>query len=350
MTICSAPPPPSTHQAPVVRLNIEPHPNADNLGIVTVFGMSKVVVNKHDWKDGDLAAYIQPDSLVDTSRPEFSFLAKKQPCPDASHVFERIRTRKFRGVWSQGLLVPAPAGTKEGDNVADLLGVTHYNPEEVFHNQARSAPSQARSAPSEPVPSPLSQLSKYDVESLRKFYDAIPDGEEVVATEKIHGSNSRFVHHGGRFYCGSRTRWTFPADNDPWWSALTADKLLQQWLEAHPGFVVFAELYGNVTNLKYGCQKNERRLAVFDLFDTQRWCFLSHDAARLAAPELPWVPVLYRGPYSFTKLEEVAHGATVLGNGAHTREGCVVKPVFERNDAQGNRLCYKLVSNEYLAL
>jgi hypothetical protein len=65
-----------------------------------------------------LGAYIQPDSVVDTTRPELALLA--QP--------ERIKVRRLRGVVSMGLLIAAPEGAQEGDDVAAQLGVTRYEP------------------------------------------------------------------------------------------------------------------------------------------------------------------------------------------------------------------------------
>ena len=344
-------PTPSSHQVPVVRLNIKSLEGTKNLGLVLVNGMSQVVVNTNDWKTGDLAAYVQPDSLVDVTRPEFSFLGRHN----------RIKTRKFQGTWSQGLLVPAPPDAQEGDDVAELLGVKHYNPEDNISQGCYGSSLGSHRRQSEPVPHPLSCLSKYDVESLRKYHDQFTEGEEIILTEKIHGASSRYVWMNdfsdlddgvveGRFYCGTRTRWCFPDGDDPWWKALHETPLLQEWLKNHPGMIVYAELYGNVQSLKYGFTKDERKLAVFDIFDTTTMEFMSHDAARLAAPDLPWVPVIYRGPYTFATCDYHSSGVTVIGGGVHLREGIVAKPIIERKTYRHQRVCYKLVSNEYLAL
>lgn len=65
----------STHKAEVVPVVLEKHPNADSLSIVKVFGYT-VVVNTKQWEGHTKAVYIVPDSLVDASRTEFSFLSK----------------------------------------------------------------------------------------------------------------------------------------------------------------------------------------------------------------------------------------------------------------------------------
>jgi len=52
----------STHVVEVVKIKKENHPNADSLSIVKVRGW-QCVVRTDDWEDGQLAAYIPPDSL-----------------------------------------------------------------------------------------------------------------------------------------------------------------------------------------------------------------------------------------------------------------------------------------------
>jgi len=56
----------SNHQVKVVRiLNIRKHPNADKLEIVDIPGTAYQYVGTiGQFKVGDLAIYIQPDSLV----------------------------------------------------------------------------------------------------------------------------------------------------------------------------------------------------------------------------------------------------------------------------------------------
>src|SRR3990167_2192296 len=107
----------STHKVEIVPIKLEPHPNADKLSLVKIHGYT-CVVNTNDWAGKDEAAYVCPDSLVDTKRPEFAFLGDRP----------RITVRRFRGIFSQGLLVPAPEGSQIGDDVAEQLGVTKYEP------------------------------------------------------------------------------------------------------------------------------------------------------------------------------------------------------------------------------
>src|SRR5262249_32544226 len=107
----------SSHAVEVVRLDkFHPHPNADRLAIVDVFG-HQVCGDKDEVQPGAVAAYIPPDSVA-PDRPEFAFLDGHR----------RIRAKKLRGIISFGLLVKAPGGAAPGDDVAERLGITHYEP------------------------------------------------------------------------------------------------------------------------------------------------------------------------------------------------------------------------------
>ena len=86
-----------THKVEIVKVSVEPHSNADRLEVCRIFGFTCCVA-KGSFQDGQLAAYIQPDSVVDSTRPEFEFLS--------GH--ERIKVKKLRGIVSMGLLMPGP--------------------------------------------------------------------------------------------------------------------------------------------------------------------------------------------------------------------------------------------------
>src|SRR3990170_4514689 len=105
----------STHVAEVVSVVLEAHPNADALSIVRVHSAYTVVVRTQDWVGVDKGVYIVPDSVVPDSEG-FSFLNGKR----------RIKVKRLRGIISQGLLVPAPEGSNIGDDVSELIGISHY--------------------------------------------------------------------------------------------------------------------------------------------------------------------------------------------------------------------------------
>lgn len=114
---------------------ILPIDGADNIELAKVLGW-QCVVSKGQFKPMDMAVYFEIDSFLPI-RPEFEFLRKS--CyrkTDAMGEGFKIRTQKFKGCISQGLLLPIEkfpelADTIElGKNVAKLLGVKKWEIEE----------------------------------------------------------------------------------------------------------------------------------------------------------------------------------------------------------------------------
>ncbi len=156
----------STHKCEVVKIELSEHPNADALSIVPVFGW-QCVVRTDEWNDGDLGVYVPPDSVV----------------PDTEEIKRlggmsgRIRAIRLRQVVSMGLLLHAPDGAEEGDDLMEALGVTHYEPPLPM------------SSGGEAERGPAGFFPHYDVENYRNssYGSLISAGEDVVITEKIHG-------------------------------------------------------------------------------------------------------------------------------------------------------------------
>jgi RNA ligase (TIGR02306 family) len=315
----------STHKVEVIEVKLESHPNADSLSVVRVFGGYTCCVKTSDWQDKDLAAYIPPDSVVDSTRPEFAFLARH----------ERIKVKKLRGVVSMGLLMPAPVGAKLGDDVAELLGVTHYEP---------PLPTSARG---DNEPAPKGYHPNYDVDTLRRFTHLFTAGEPVWITEKVDGANCRWCFADGRMYAGSRTTWKKYDKNNLWWKALEQTPAVIKFCEENPHLTVYGEVYGYVQSLRYGTRPGEIRLAVFDILDGTRW--LDPEEALQLAPDLPWVPqVAVNMPFDVEAVLALAEGQSLIEGASHLREGIVVKPLRERTDPEIGRVCLKVVSNAYL--
>ncbi len=324
----------STHKVEIVPVSLEPHPNADSLSIVRVYGY-QVVVRTCDWKGVTVGAYLPPDSLVDTARPEFAFLKTEGRCK------ERIKAKKLRSVVSFGLLVPAPSGYAVGDDVASVLGVEHYEPPVNSLSSGGEAVS---------VPGPLSHLSKYDIDSLRRYASVFNAGERVLLTEKIHGANARFCYIGNTFYCGSRTEWKKDDAKNMWWKALDNTPQLNVFCRDHQNYVVYGEVYGDVQSFRYGCKKGEVRFAAFDVYDLEQGCFVNAIETRdlLADYSVPQVPLLSVCDYDFGAVCAFAEGRSTMDGADHIREGCVVKPLIERWDQSVGRVILKVVGAGYL--
>ncbi len=104
--------------AVVVRVtHVAPHPDPEttSLEVVRVFAVDgdensgiPVVVRCGEYRVGQLAVYTGIDSLVPTDRARFAFLAKDSKVDQVTgERVHRVRARKIRGVYSEGLLTPA---------------------------------------------------------------------------------------------------------------------------------------------------------------------------------------------------------------------------------------------------
>ena len=326
----------SNSEVRVIEIKMEPHPNADALSIVRIHGW-QVVVRTDNWKDGDMAAYITPDSVVDTSRPEFTFLAgQKQVGIDRS----RVTVKRLRGTMSHGLLVPAP-GHALGEDLAEILGVTRYEPDTGGGGDV--------------APSPKGYHPVYNVESWRRYGEILVPGERVIVTEKIHGENCRiFCDKDGIFHVGSRTQWkvkTLPTGGDThWWKGLTPEI---ESLCKISGWTLYGELHGRVRGMEYGVEKGDVRFICFDAWDSAKENWVDYETLRSGlgvypSSFVPYVPVLFDGPYDRDHMLVLADGNTLVNGAAHIREGIVIHAVNERNDEKAGRAVLKIVSDAYL--
>ncbi len=113
----------------------EPIEGADRIELAYVLGW-QCVVNKGQFRPMDLAVYFEIDSFLPL-RPEFEFL-RASSYKESELLGEgfRLKTQKFRGQVSQGLLLPInqfpeiPEGTELAADVTELLGVRKWATEE----------------------------------------------------------------------------------------------------------------------------------------------------------------------------------------------------------------------------
>lgn len=314
------------HKAEVVKIqDMQSHPNADTLSLIKI-GDFQCIVKTNDWKCGDLGIYLEPDTIVPENE-KFEFLGEHR----------RIRVRKLRGHWSMGLLIPAPPEAKVGDNYFAKLGLKHYEPQ--IHNHYSTG--------GDNVSPPKIFAPKYDVLNFRRYSHLFEEGEEVICTEKLHGINARFVCIDDKIFCGSRQFWKKETVNNLWWKALQQNMVLEAWLRHNQELVVYSEVFGQVQNLKYGATAKQIFFAAFDILRGNQW--LDFDEAHKIGAPLPWVPLVYRGPFDKEKILAFAERDSLWPGAQNCREGVVVKPVHERTDRKIGRVQLKIVGNRYLS-
>ena len=361
---------PARTECPAVRLRIEPHENADALELAAVGGYRAVVV-KGRFQTGDLAVYVPEGSIVPEYLQERLGVAGRL----AGGKKNRVKAIRLRGVLSQGLVVPTEAdGTladgeggavrvREGGDYAAHLGVEKYVP---------------------PVPASMAgavwaagqdRTLAYDVENVKRWPDVLVPGEEVVMTEKVHGTllgvgvlpeglahpaHGRVVVFskglGAKGLAFDRTE----GDANLYTRTATdygiPDAILRAFGDEggaldEPVFVVGEAFGAGIQDLHYGAGRPAFR--VFDVYVGRRGRGAYLDDAALdracTAMGIDRVPVLYRGPYSDAVLADCTGGAeAVSGGGSHLREGVVVRPTTEREDPRVGRVQLKSVSDDYL--
>lgn len=385
----------SSHSCPVIIINrIKPHPNPEStmLELITIYAYPCLVA-KGQFKVGDLAAFIIPDSLVKTCIPEFEFLKERN---GKKYEIYRVKGIKLKGCNSQGLLIPARSHWKLGDDVSAELQIEHYEPDIMGSNNPVTPKLGGTCAAKPPRINGIIVPEYTDIENYRKYYTAFDDfKEDVVVTEKLHGANARFTFTNGKLYVGSHHMWklgeskangyfkhilAFIKDKpilkkyfvklfgtkviaynskplDAYWAIAKKHKLEEQFTQNQfwrgISITLFGEIYGAVQKgFQYDATIEEPlKLRIFDAMkegEYLNWKEVKHFAEKLG---IPTVPELYIGPWDKEKIIAMAEMDNTLGTTINNiSEGVVVKAAVEQIHPKLGRLILKIVSNRYLQI
>lgn len=354
----------STFAVTTVRVTITSHPKADALELARV-GDYCSVVRKGQFQSGDLVAYIPEQALVPEPLLEELGLTGRL----AGSAKNRVKAIKLRGVLSQGICLPAREGWEEGADVTTLLGITKYEPPVPTHMNGVL------------YPAGFDRCMKYDIENFKRYPEVIKAGEEVIFTEKIHGTwcqlglvPEAMAHpeHGclvvsSKGLAAKGLALMPDADKNATNLYLRVARTLDivnrlrlvfgDQLSTEMPVFVLGEVFGKgVQDLSYGAvaaSEDKVGFRVFDIYVGQPGSghYLSHEALSQACQdlELARVPVVYRGPFNREVMLEHTNGReTVSGSKLHLREGVVIRPVDERYDDKLGRVQLKSVSEAYL--
>lgn len=340
----------SAFKVEVVRIGkMAKHPNADTLSITSVYGKGgyPVIFRTGEFREGDLAIYVPVDAIMPEWNPDWQFLRPNW----------RIKAKKLRGIFSQGILLPmsvldnmwrrqslnegysieglTPPVWKEGDNVQAYLFIEKY--EEAKHlfmtGDAMATPSWF--------------LEYTSLEAWKRGANkhVLQESEFVCIREKIHGANGRWCFKDGQLWVGSHHQ-TKKEGTTIWWEAAKALDL-QEKLSRMPDTIFFGEVYGKgVQDLQYGMQ--DIGIKFFDAYDLKTGRFMDDPEFMgwCSTLGLEIAPSLYRGPWH-EDLIKLAEGESTLAPG-QVREGFVVKPVKERWDERCGRVIFKVIGEGYL--
>jgi RNA ligase (TIGR02306 family) len=339
---------------PVTKIDeLRPHPNADALEIAVVGGW-QVVVQKGSFQSGSEVVYFPPDTVLPTDVSDDLGVTKYLSNG-------RVRQVKLRGEPSFGFVTASsvlhkyvPLGDHASlardaeaglQNVAAYFGATKYEP-----------PVRPVAGDMEPE-HPLFQRYT-EIENFRHFPDLIRPGEQVVVTEKIHGTNARVGVVEGRIVAGSKeTQRKRPEHFDVgvigasiYWHPFAYEGVRMLIAALHENdaqqTILFGEVYGKVQSLHYDAG-NALGFRAFDYFALGRYVDYSIFDSLMSQYEIPAVPVLYRGPFDLDIVKTLAEQDSTLAPG-QMREGVVIRPTSERFDPAVGRVILKYISERYL--
>lgn len=368
----------SSFEVKIYKLEIIPHPNADKIDLAKV-GDYVSIVKKGDFKTGDLGVYIPEASLVPQTILEDMGLVGKL----SGSAKNKVKAIRLRGVLSQGLVYkpehPDWRRTllpywKEDTEVANLLGITKWEPVIPQHLRGKTA--------SKRIGEDLNITIKYDIENVKKYNTVFQDGELVQITEKIHGTNIQLGCVARRLskphlYLGMYTVsskglggqgvlldfedqsnvYAGTAKDNRYGFGYKLPCIRAEYQELIGDEPIYAcgEVFGPgiQRGYSYGVGATDTEFRLFDIAFGERANLRYMDAELVEKIckdyEIPMVPVLYKGPFSKEILLKHTDGKeTVSGKSLHIREGAVVKPLQERIDSRAGRVILKSVSAEYL--
>ena len=163
--------------------DIKPHSNADRLELATLTTSAyQFVVPKGEYKPGDTVLYYPLDAVLPDELIAKLGLAGRL----SGNARNRVKTVKLRGEISQGIVSRPEIALDDwdadpaalGDDVSERLGITKYEPPEVFQRDANL------------IPLPPN-VGYYDLENAENWslqVERLMD-EPVIVTEKLEGSH-----------------------------------------------------------------------------------------------------------------------------------------------------------------
>lgn len=324
------------------KIELMPHPNAERLELARV-GNYQLVVGKDQYKDGDVVVLI-PDKSILPDMEEFASFKPYLAGPDKN----RVRAQKMRGELSCGILIPDKNELQEfplGEDISAQLGIKEYIPEVP-------AGLQGRVKPVGNIDTGGHRLSQHDVEQFAIFKNELQLLDNIVVTEKLHGSLLALIHTvDNKILISSKglLKRYLTLDEDEtnlYWQAAHSTGLIRHVNEKYEKqhVQIFGEALPCQKGFSYGFKKPTMRIFRVEVNGVN----LSPSDTDLFFYSL-WVPILYMGPYNENRLRELKEGMeTLSGKSLHIKEGIVVSTnPPTKSDKGGFDLYLKLLNSKY---
>lgn len=370
----------SDYKVPFTKiLNIQPHPNADALEIVTVYGF-QVIVRMGMYHTGDDVVYIPIDSILPTWLEERIFPHTKNEDgvlvpPKIKLTKSRVRQIRLRGLASQGMIIDLEdIRDKVGkitleDDLAEKLGVVKYEPPQPKMGSVGVKKHRKKNHP---------LFHQYNgLTNIKWLPNIFSDEDRVVIQEKLHGCNARagVLPYVATTWWKKILKWLRLAPKfEKCYGSNSVEKSMGKnyqhfygtdvWGEVFSKLNVFDRLkvgecvYGEIVgpgiqaNYDYGLK--EHRFVLFDVkvlnAETNEMHWIDPLAVAIFAEErgFEMVPMLYNGLYNREIANALTKGPSKYGPSQKVREGVVIK-AEEHYHYLNNKRAVKLVSEDYLS-
>ena len=236
------------------------------------------------------------------------------------------------------------------DDIAGLLGITKWEPP-IKSTQGD-------------VERDMETFHRYtSIEHWRNYPDTLGEDEEVVITEKLHGTNCRlgYVRDPSTdemvLVAGShKTR--RKGENSLYWKPFewyhSIETMIKDISKYHNGasVVLFGEIFGSsVQDMAYGYTNGKKDFRAFDISVDGKYLDYEAKKSLFFVAGVPTVPFLYKGPARTKVIEDLTDGNSTFktDRGFAGREGIVITPAVERDGGLLGRVIFKSVSADYLA-
>lgn len=349
----------------IERVNeVNVHPNADRLDVIRVLGY-QVVTGRGDFKVGNLAVYFPPDILLPSRVSEnlgVTRYLKHAIFPGDTEKSQcRVAAARLRGIPSHGFVIPIygselpmaiGSDSPYGFDMTDIYGAHKYEPPVRLGGGGDAEVG-------------LTTFHKFtNIENIQRYPDAFKDGEHVIVTEKIHGTNCRLGlvwddDNDNFIFCAGSHNVRRKYEHGLYWEFMTQNvmNLLSSLSDdtdciydpCHDA-ILFGKIFGpGIQDLDYGRPGQDFR--VFDISVDGVYLDYWDMVSVCDAHDLLVVPQLYAGPFSLDTIELLTYGASTfdgIKNKFKDREGCVIRPLEEaHSDVLGGRKILKSVSVDY---
>lgn len=319
--------------ARVVKIEqIDQIPNSTNLELAQVLGW-KVIVQKNEFKVGDLCIYFSVDCILDRNS-NTEFLEGKP-----------LKARKILGIISQGLIGPLdwfspygdPKDLHEGQDVTELMRVIKYVP---FDEQY-----QYKGDNKEPFPNFVRKTDEERIQNIPKVLSEI-SGRKVIITRKEDGSSATYCYNNNKFYiCGRNFSWIKKdKSNESYFTINEKFCIEKKMIQMGRNMAIQGEIIGpKINKNKLGLKSIDFR--VFNIWDVDTQKYLPWDQVVQICNQLKlnMVPVINEQIAPLWSVDQLIDMAeTIYYQPNVLAEGLVIKTEEEP------RISFKVISPKYL--